>query len=86
MGNSTRWRIFPNCREVAKVLCGEGLAAEPWRRRLLIRMHLSRCEFCARFGRQMDRICEAMKEAWREPGGADIEAVKRRVIERLRAS
>ena len=75
--------FMPNCREVAKTLCGEGLAAEPWHRRLLIRLHLSQCEFCARFGRQMDRICESLKAAWSEPRGEDVEAFKRRVIARL---
>lgn len=75
--------FMPDCRDVAKVFCDAGLAAEPWHRRLLIRLHLSRCEFCARFARQMDRICEALKAAWAEPAGEDVEAFKRRVIERL---
>lgn len=75
--------VMPNCREVAKTLCGGGLASESWHRRLLIRLHLSQCVFCARFGRQMDRICEALKAAWTEPKGEDVEAFKRRVIDRL---
>lgn len=75
--------FMPDCREVARVFCDAGLAAEPWHRRFLIRMHLSRCEFCARFARQMDRICEALKEAWTERDDAEVEAFKRRVIERL---
>lgn len=77
--------FMPSCREVAKVLCGEGLAAEPWQRRLLLRLHLSRCEFCARFARQMDRICEALKASWAEPSGEEVDAFKRRVLERLRS-
>jgi hypothetical protein len=34
----------------------------------------------------MDRICEALKAAWAEPHGDDVEAFKRRVIDRLNSS
>lgn len=75
--------FMPNCRQVAETLCGDGLAAEPWHRRLLIRLHLSQCEFCARFARHMDRICEALKASWAVPSGTDVESFKRRVVDRL---
>lgn len=75
--------FMPSCREVSKTLCGDGLAAEPRHRRLLIRLHLSRCELCSRFARQIERIGEALKTSWSEPQGADVEALKRRVIDRL---
>jgi hypothetical protein len=75
--------LMPNCREVAKVLSGDGLAPEPWPLRLMIRLHLKQCEFCARFARQMDRIGEALKSSWSEPAGDDVETFKRRVIKRL---
>lgn len=75
--------FMPSCHEVSKTLCGDGLAAEPRHRRLLIRLHLSRCELCARFARQIERIGEALKASWSEPKGVDVEALKRRVIDRL---
>lgn len=75
--------LMPNCREVAKVLSGDGLSAESWHRRLLIRLHLTQCEFCARFARQMDRIGEALKASWSKPAGDDVEIFKQRVIKRL---
>lgn len=76
---------MPDCREVAGILSTDGLAAEPRWRRLMLGLHLWHCDVCSRFSRQMDRIREALQEAWRAPQGADVEAFKRRVVARLGA-
>lgn len=75
--------FMPNCREVSKTLGGDGLDAEPLYRRLMIRAHLGGCEHCARFARQIELIAKAVKGIWAKPQGADVEALKRRVIDRL---
>lgn len=77
--------FMPNCREVAAILSGDGVAAEPWGRRVLLALHLWHCEVCARFARQLDRIREALTAAWAVPADGELEAFKRRVVGRLGA-
>lgn len=76
---------MPDCREVARIVSTDALTAEPRWRRVMLGLHLWHCDVCARFARQLERIREALREAWRVPPGADVEALKRRVIARLGA-
>lgn len=76
--------LMPSCRELSEVLAGEGLASLPWHRRMMAKMHLSRCELCGRFARQLERIAEALRVSWARPQDAGLAAFKARVAERLR--
>ncbi|TBR20884.1 hypothetical protein EPO15_11800 [bacterium] len=76
--------LMPSCRELKEVLAGEGLASLPWHRRMTAKMHLSRCELCGRFARQLERIAEALRLAWTKPNEADVAPLKQRIVARLR--
>lgn len=75
---------MPTCRELTEALAGDGLASLPWPRRLLARLHLARCELCARFARQLQRIGEALRASWAPAADAGLGPLRDRVVARLR--
>lgn len=75
--------LLPTCRELTETLATDGLASLPWHRRLMARLHLTRCELCGRFARQLQRIGEALRASW-APAADGLEPLRDRVIERLR--
>lgn len=78
-------RLMPPCREVTDGLAAGELENAPWHKRLLIRMHLSMCAHCGRFARQLRLIGDALRERWsRQPPRERLEAIKRRVMARLK--
>ena len=50
----------------------------------MARLHLSRCELCGRFARQLERIAEALRASWARPQDSGLAKIKARVAERLR--
>lgn len=76
--------LMPSCQELAEALSGEGLASLPWPRRLMARMHLSRCALCGRFARQLSVIKEALQASWARPTDGGVESLRKRVLARLR--
>lgn len=78
-------RFMPSCREVVDRLAEGELGSLPWHRRLLLRWHLSMCHHCRRFAAQIELIGKALREYWhRQPSPDRLEAIKRRVMARLR--
>ena len=76
---------MPNCREVARALAGGELEVLPWRRRLLVRLHLRMCEHCGRFARQLGLISEALTRAWTaKPDPGTLDGAQRRILAALR--
>lgn len=79
--------LIPNCREVARALAEGEFNVLPWHRRLLVRLHLGMCEHCSRFARQLGVISEALTKAWRrKPDPGTLDAVKRRILTKLRGT
>lgn len=75
---------MPSCREIAGMLAHNDLGAISWPKRLLVRMHLSMCTFCARFARQMRLLEKAFRDRWaQKPSAEKLSAMRRRLLERL---
>lgn len=76
--------VMPSCREVTTFLASE--VESSWWRRATVWMHLSMCEHCSRFARQLRFISQALRTAWSPASFAVAESLKRRIIDRLRSS
>lgn len=50
---------MPTCRQVARGIASDELAAASWRGRAALRIHLLFCKHCRRYGRQMRAIGRA---------------------------
>ncbi|RMH22326.1 MAG: anti-sigma factor [Acidobacteria bacterium] len=58
-----------NCRQVARMLASDDLAAAGWRTRLAVRLHLALCRHCRRYAAQLAAIGEAARNLFgRDPG------------------
>ncbi|MBI3565094.1 MAG: hypothetical protein HY079_07860 [Elusimicrobia bacterium] len=75
--------VMPTCREVTRALASEEDAS--FLRRMTIGLHLSMCEHCSRFARQLRLISRSLREVWAPVQPAGLEELKRRVLARLRA-
>lgn len=75
--------ILPSCREVALGLARGDFDEAPRWRRALVRAHLWHCVLCSRFARQLGLIRRALAEAWAAVPPAELEAVRRRLLERF---
>ena len=45
--------VTPRCRDITRLLSQELDHPLPWHKRLLIRLHLTVCVWCARYGEQL---------------------------------
>lgn len=71
------------CRDVSTLISTGQLADQPLRRRLGVWMHLSMCQHCRRFWRQLrllDRSVRAIVLGFEREVPADLE---RRLVQRL---
>ncbi|OGR88415.1 MAG: hypothetical protein A3J74_05620 [Elusimicrobia bacterium RIFCSPHIGHO2_02_FULL_57_9] len=76
---------MPSCREVTQKLAEGEFETLPWHHRMLVRMHLAMCEHCGRFARQLGLISQALRNIWTgKPAPGTLDAVKRRLLTRLR--
>jgi anti-sigma factor ChrR (cupin superfamily) len=48
--------VMISCREVSTLVASDALGAQPWRRRLAVRLHLMMCTGCRRFAAQIEII------------------------------
>jgi hypothetical protein len=71
--------LLPSCLEVSEAAArGEPLS-------LRLRAHLAVCAGCRRFRRQLALIAAALRErAFPQPGAAQVDALRRAVLARLR--
>ncbi len=78
-------RFMPSCREVTQKLGSGEFETLPWHHRLLVRMHLTMCAHCSRFARQLGLIAQTLRNRWTgKPAQGTLDAVKRRILMRLR--
>lgn len=78
-------RFMPSCREVSDRLAEGEVENLPWFTRLLLRWHLSMCEHCRRFARQIELISRALREHWNhQPSPERLKELKRRIMARLK--
>lgn len=67
-----------SCKEVARLLAEDELEEAGWRKRLVIRIHLLRCQYCRRYAAQLQAIGRVARSLWgTRPGDEDAEALKR---------
>lgn len=78
--------MMPTCREVTGLIAAGEIESASMMSRLRIRLHLAMCAHCARFARQLRVIAQAVREAWAPRPQADVEDLKRRILERLHRS
>jgi anti-sigma factor ChrR (cupin superfamily) len=78
--------MMPSCREVTSLLASDDAASASWMKRILIRVHLSMCEHCARLARQLRAISQTLRLAWAPLPANDNEPLKRRILDRLHLS
>ncbi|HEY3443650.1 MAG TPA: hypothetical protein VGK29_23025 [Paludibaculum sp.] len=70
-----------SCKSVAQLLTSDQLSAQPWWKRLEVRLHLAMCDMCSRLKRQLEQVRAAAQELRRRnEADADLEA---RLIRRL---
>ena len=60
-----------NCKAVSKIVSESMDRALPIHQRVLIRMHLMMCKYCARFKRQLLLIREVCRSEGMMPGESD---------------
>lgn len=69
------------CRDIARLMLADAVAAQPLWKRMEIRLHLSMCRFCSRFARQIAQLGNAVRrhadEDFESPG------LESRVLDRL---
>jgi hypothetical protein len=66
-----------SCHDVAVLVSTGQLMEQPWRRRLLVRMHVLMCRYCRAFVRQLeiiDRAAAAAAAATEREMSADLHA------------
>ena len=78
-------RLMPSCREVTGLLASGELESVPRMKHLLVRLHLSMCAHCSRFARQLRVISRALRAAWVPSAAPGADALKSRILERLRS-
>lgn len=74
---------IPTCSDVARSVSDGSYDEGPGGRRVMLRLHMAVCWFCRRYAAQVRWIDRAAKAVWGAPAPGD-EAVKRRLIERLK--
>lgn len=74
-----------SCRNVAKLLTTDELAAQSWWKRMEVRLHLLLCEYCSRLARQIEQLSAAARglSASRADFDSDLEA---RILRKLSGS
>ena len=48
--------VTPRCRDIARLLSQGMDRPLPWRKQLLVRLHLTVCVWCARYGEQLQSL------------------------------
>lgn len=71
------------CNEVSRAMAGD-VRAEPWRRRMAIRLHLLMCDHCRRFAAELTAINRAMRSLPPPPTEPAVAEQAERVLRRLR--
>lgn len=69
------------CKNVAALLTSDQLQAQPWWRRVEVRLHLAMCGLCARLARQLEQLRTAVRQS-RDEHEADP-GLEERLIRRL---
>ena len=54
-----------SCRELARIIAADELAAAGWRRRLTGRLHVLMCRHCRRYEAQMRVLGRTARRLWR---------------------
>lgn len=77
--------LMPTCREMALGLSTGSFEHVAWYKRLMVRMHLSMCEHCNRFARQLSLISQALRNMWQvKPNLNTLDAIKRRILSHIK--
>jgi len=71
---------MPNCKEVARLIASDELAAAAWSDRALVRLHLLMCRHCRGYAAQLRAIGAAARDR------ADLGVVDRAAFEQLQSS
>ncbi len=71
---------MPNCKEVARLIASDELAAAAWSDRALVRLHLLMCRHCRGYAAQLRAIGAAARDQ------ADLGVVDRAAFEQLQSS
>jgi hypothetical protein len=55
-----------SCKSVAELLTSDQLEAQPWWKRMEVRMHLALCGMCSRLKRQLEQLRSGAHELSRQ--------------------
>ena len=63
-----------SCRNVAKLLMSDSLEAQPWPKRMEVRLHLAMCRLCSRLARQLEQMGSVVRQnSQQEEAAKDFE-------------
>jgi hypothetical protein len=51
-----------SCKNVAKLLMADELRAQPWWKRMEVRLHLAMCDLCSRLARQLSHLSAGARQ------------------------
>jgi len=71
------------CRDVSTLISSGQLDAEPWIRRLLVRVHLVMCRHCRRFHRQIQQLEAGVRRALADLDSGRTGDLEERILSRL---
>lgn len=72
------------CSEIARAVASDEYQEAGFFRRWGIRLHLALCRDCSRYDDQLKALGKAMRSAIREVPPSQVEAVKKRIRDKLR--
>ena len=72
------------CKEVARLVAGDGLAEATWSRRVAVRFHLLMCRHCHLYTEQMRDLGRAARSLFEgEDQGSDLDGLKSSILEKI---
>lgn len=73
------------CKEVARTIAADELAAADWRRRLSVRFHLFICRHCRRYAAQIRTLGAGVRHVLDDeiPDAASRERLRQSILERI---
>ena len=70
-----------SCRNVATLLMSDSLAAQPWWKRMEVRLHLAMCRLCSRLARQLEQMGSHVRQISKQD--VDGKPFEERLLQRL---
>jgi hypothetical protein len=69
-----------SCKNVAELLTSDQLQAQPWMKRMEVRLHLAMCDLCSRLARQLEQLragAKQLREQYEADGGLEERLLRR---------